>query len=69
MHKKGTLAKVPERVREEEAATLGTGLITAAVALFAFFKLPFAKLQDDGLSEKLHKVKIAEDRSESDWIL
>ncbi|SPO23691.1 uncharacterized protein UTRI_03781_B [Ustilago trichophora] len=75
VHKKGTLAKIPDRVKDEEAATLGTGLITAAVALFAFFKLPFATIAskdvDEGLTERLEKVKLDDGEQEDgrDWIL
>lgn len=66
VHKKGTLAKIPPGISDEDAATLGTGLITATVALFAFFKLSFA---EDSLAGKLEKVKIDEQRDERDWIL
>lgn len=75
VHKKGTLAKIPDRVKDEEAATLGTGLITAAVALFAFFKLPFATMAskgvDEGLTEGMEKVKIddSEEKDGHNWIL
>lgn len=34
-----TVGKVPDDVSDDEAATLGTGLVTASVALFWFFKL------------------------------
>ena len=66
VHKKGTLARIPEGMSDEDAATLGTGLITAAVALFAFFKLAFAQ---DSLVEKFEKVNIDEEKDERDWIL
>lgn len=72
VHRKGTLAKIPSAVKDEDAATLGTGLITAAVALFAFFKLPFAPRQDDeeeALAEKLSGVGISQKKDERDWIL
>ncbi|CDW99376.1 hypothetical protein, partial [Sporisorium scitamineum] len=69
VHKKGTLARVPDRVRDEDAATLGTGLITAAVALFAFFKLPFASFGEEDLAKKLDEVRIVEKEDKRDWIL
>ena len=69
VHKKGTLARIPERVSDEEAATLGTGLVTAAVAMFAFFKLPFGKTGDEGVTERLETIRIEESKDERDWIL
>lgn len=70
VHKKVTLAKVPSEMEDTDAATLGTGLITAAVALFAFFKLPFAPLQEvEGLSQQLGKVSIDGEKDETEWIL
>ncbi|SNX87297.1 uncharacterized protein MEPE_06007 [Melanopsichium pennsylvanicum] len=66
VHKKGTLAPVPERVEDEQAATLGTGLITAAVALFAFFKLPFAPLS---VENQLEKIGLEENLEGRGWIL
>ncbi|GAC97571.1 protein TOXD [Pseudozyma hubeiensis SY62] len=71
VHKKGTLAKIPTEMEDADAATLGTGLITAAVALFAFFKLPFAPLTEvQGLTQTLDKVSIADAKDDpSDWIL
>lgn len=74
VHKKGTLARIPNEVQDEEAASLGTGLITAAVALFAFFSLPYAALKEEDLiEEKLKRVDINQDHNvapqQSDWIL
>ncbi|SPC65949.1 uncharacterized protein UHOD_04688 [Ustilago sp. UG-2017b] len=65
VHKQGTLAKVPEGMEDEDAATLGTGLVTAAVALFAFFKLPPFNIQD--LTEKVQNLKITEEGKH--WIV
>ncbi len=65
VHNKVTLAKVPEGLKDEEAATLGTGLVTAAVALFAFFKLPFAPL-DSGLSGGVRKLNLEKQRKMSE---
>lgn len=69
VHKKGTLARIPDQMTDENAATLGTGLITAAVALFAFFKLPFAPLETEELATKLEQVKLEGAKDKSDWIL
>lgn len=70
VHKKGTLAKVPSEMKDEDAATLGTGLVTAAVALFAFFKLPFAPLKaEERLAQSLGEASLADKKDETDWIL
>lgn len=69
VHDKRTLARVPQGVGDDEAATLGTGLITAAVALFAFFKLPLAKVGQNSIEERFEKVSIEEEKGEADWIL
>ncbi|CBQ73385.1 conserved hypothetical protein [Sporisorium reilianum SRZ2] len=69
VHRQATVARVPRAMGDEEAATLGTGLVTAAVALFAFFKLPFATFEEEALADKLGAVRIGEERDERDWIL
>lgn len=44
-----TLGKLPDNVSDDQAATIGTGLVTAAVALYWFFALPKPKaLRGDG---------------------
>lgn len=40
VHKAFTLGTLPDSITDEEAATIGTGLVTAGVALYWFFGLP-----------------------------
>ncbi len=64
VHNTQTLAKLPDHIPDQEAATLGTGLVTAAVALFAFFKLRSNPV-NKGLEDQLDSLQISDD----DWIL
>ncbi|PWN38729.1 hypothetical protein IE81DRAFT_79221 [Ceraceosorus guamensis] len=46
--KRDLLCSVPDNVSDEQAATLGTGLITAAVCVYWFLRLPRALSLGDG---------------------
>ncbi|PWN20700.1 GroES-like protein, partial [Microstroma glucosiphilum] len=43
VHKAFTLGKIPDRISDDDAATIGTGLVTAAVALYWFFGIERAR--------------------------
>ena len=58
-----TVGKVPDEVTAEQAATLGTGLVTAAIALWWFFKLPLPSVAQAARSEK------GKEKQDDGWIL
>lgn len=63
MHKAFTLGKVPDRISDDQAATIGTGLVTAAVALYWFFGIERASEVGGG---RLGKVDEADKPAKRD---
>lgn len=65
------LSRLPDNITDDAGATLGTGLVTAAVCAFWFFNLPRAQSLGGGLISKKGRegapsVAVA---GEPDWIL
>ncbi|KAK0548910.1 hypothetical protein OC846_002506 [Tilletia horrida] len=65
-----TIGRIPERVTDEEAATVGTGLVTAAVILYWFFRLQRAEeLAEGRVPRKVPEVEGLGSKRDNRWIL
>lgn len=70
--KSGTVGKIPDGVSVEDAATIGTGLVTAAVALYWFFKMPRADAVGGGPIQRSNPQESSSQtvtRDQRKWIM
>lgn len=63
VHNAQTVARTPDTVTDEQAATLGTGLVTAAVLLYCCFGLPLASVATQGKLERDHHSRVLSSRA------
>lgn len=59
------MGRVPDGVACEHAATIGTGLVTAAVALYWFFEIPRATSLGGGPIPRSSQESVAESSSQA----